>query len=471
MQAIWNDEQIALWQRLCEHRFERPQNGLDLTRRLAREEGWSLSQARAAVDEYRRFCFLACVVGNEVTPSKEVDAVWHLHLIHTWDYWQVFCPQVLGTELHHGPTRGGPADDQRYRAQYAETLAHYERWFSAPPVAFWPGTVARFRPEAAVLRIDPKQYWLLRKPEWLSLPRMQAAAMALFGLMSAKPALALSANPLDWTAAPFLELFLLLMILSLIATTVLRGKLRDYGQARAQSPSAFDLAYLAGNATRCADAGIAQLLADEVVVWDGAAGKLKIQGPTSRLEPPLDAIARCIAADGSPDRVVKRCEVALQPVKKSLQARGLCLDDASAWRVRSLSTLPVLLVCGLGGAKIMVGISRAKPVGFLIVLTIMMVIAALLFLLIKPTRTRAGDLALKDAKQKQARALRAPRKQEIGIAVALLGTAALSGTAYAGYHTARTPPSSDSSSGGGTDSSGDGSGGGGGCGGCGGGGD
>jgi len=187
---------------------------------------------------------------------------------------------------------------------------------------------------------------------------------------------------------------------------------------------------------------------------------------------PLDAISASIAVDGRPEQVVKRCENALMPVRKSLQARGLWLDDASAWRVRSLSSIPVLLVCILGGAKIVVGISRAKPVGFLVLLSIVMVIASLLFLLIKPTRTRAGDLAVQEAKQKQARALRAPRKQDMGIAVALLGTAATSGTAYAGYHNARTPPSGDSGSSGGSDgSSGDSGGGGGGCGGCGGGGD
>jgi hypothetical protein len=127
-----------------------------------------------------------------------------------------------------------------------------------------------------------------------------------------------------------------------------------------------------------------------------------------------------------------------------------------------------LLVSVLGIAKMVVGASRGKPIGFLVVLTIILGLVALGFLLIRPGRTRAGDQAIADARQRNARAMRAPRNGELGLAVALLGTAALSGTAWAGYHQVRAPPSS-SSDGGGSDSSSDG-GGGGGCGGCGGGG-
>ncbi|MEZ6192343.1 MAG: hypothetical protein R3C45_13785 [Phycisphaerales bacterium] len=49
------------------------------------------------VNEYRRFCYLAIAAGHTVTPSDEVDQAWHLHLLYTRDYWEDFCPNVLGT--------------------------------------------------------------------------------------------------------------------------------------------------------------------------------------------------------------------------------------------------------------------------------------------------------------------------------------------------------------------------------------
>ena len=92
--------------------------------------------ALEAIEEYRRFCFLAVVAGHAVTPSEEVDAVWHLHLLHTWDYWEVFCPKVLGKRFHHGPTEGGAQEESRFYDQYAATLGSYQHWFGPPPRGF-----------------------------------------------------------------------------------------------------------------------------------------------------------------------------------------------------------------------------------------------------------------------------------------------------------------------------------------------
>jgi uncharacterized protein (TIGR04222 family) len=466
--ACWSARETALWQRLCAHSFEHPDQGLDFTRRLAREQGWTHAEARAAIAEYRRFCFLACVGDNHATPSAEVDEVWHLHLIHTRDYWSKFCPEVLQTTLHHGPTRGGSDERQRYRRQYADTLARYEQWFGPPPERWWPDTRERFAEPAQVVRIDARRHWIIAKPAFAT--RIAGGAGLLLSVLAAREAAALPANPLDWTAGPFLQLYLALMLVGLVVAIWLRRMARDSGSARGERPGAYDLAYLAGGAPRCVDAVVAQMLGDGSLRWDETRKTLKLEVPAASLDPPLDAVARCVAADGKPDQVLRRAGVALAPLRKSLQARALWLDDAAAWRARLHSAAPLLLVAALGSAKMVVGASRGKPIGFLVVLTMILGLVALGFLLVRPTRTRAGDQAIADAKQRNARALRAPRNSELGLAVALLGTAALSGTAWAGYHQVRAPPSS-SSDGGGSDSSSDGGGGGGGCGGCGGGGD
>lgn len=468
LQRRWTDTERALWTRLQAHPFEDPSVGLDFCRRLAREQGWTQQASRQAIDEYRRFCFLACVNAGDVTPSKEIDEVWHLHLCYTRDYWQQFCPVVLGQTLHHGPTAGGSTEALRYREQYARTLAQYEHYFGPPPAHWWPGTRERFAREIAPVRVDRRRFWVVPKPRWPSAAAAASAGLALAALFQAPQALALPSNPLDWTAGPFLLLFAALAITALIGSILLRRLLRESGAAGGARPDAFELAYLAGGPERCTDAAVAHLLANDEVVWDESASKLVLTQPAPNGADAPAIVAKCIAADGSTAQVLKRSAVALAPLRKSLERKRLWLDDSAAWRVRLFSALPMLLMAGFGGAKIAVGMSRDKPVGFLVMLTIIVGVIGLGLLLSRPKRTRAGDLALTEAKQRLARAIRAPQQKELGLAVALLGTAALSGTAYAQYHQLRAPPSSSGDSSGGDSSSGDSGCGGGGCGGCGG---
>ncbi len=96
-----------LWHRIAAHSIGPDDAALTFAARLARENRWSLAHAEAVIGEYKRFCYLAMTAGHEVTPSDAVDQAWHLHLTYTRDYWQTFCPEVLGGDLHHGPTKGG----------------------------------------------------------------------------------------------------------------------------------------------------------------------------------------------------------------------------------------------------------------------------------------------------------------------------------------------------------------------------
>lgn len=109
------------------------------------------------VEEYRRFCFLAATAGHPVTPSDAVDQAWHLHLTYTRDYWERFCPEVLGRALHHGPTEGGTAEGHRFFAQYAETMRSYERVFGrAPPCDIWPDARRRLIDDPRARRVHPR---------------------------------------------------------------------------------------------------------------------------------------------------------------------------------------------------------------------------------------------------------------------------------------------------------------------------
>lgn len=201
----WPVEAMALWKRISAHSFENPEDRLDLARRLAREQDWSLERARCAIEEYRRFCFLSRVAEEPLTPSREVDEVWHLHLIYTKDYWQRFCPQVLGSYLHHGPTHGGRVEGQRYRTQYARTLVLYERWFGSPPLTFWPASRERFAELARIKRVDRSSHFIVPRPRLPDGRALRLVISLIIGALATGTAAALSSDGSEWSFGhPFL---------------------------------------------------------------------------------------------------------------------------------------------------------------------------------------------------------------------------------------------------------------------------
>jgi len=157
-----------VWQALSAYTIGPEDAEQTFEQRLARENGWSAKEAARVVEEYRRFCFLAATAGHPVTPSEAVDQAWHLHLAYSRDYWQRFCPEVLGRELHHGPTKGGAAERDKHFEQYARTLRSYEEAFGTPPQDIWPASYQRFYEDSRARRVNPRDYILLpRRQAWV----------------------------------------------------------------------------------------------------------------------------------------------------------------------------------------------------------------------------------------------------------------------------------------------------------------
>lgn len=162
--------QVELWQRIATHTIGPDDAELTFAARLARENRWSLPFADRVIGEYRRFCYLAITCGHEVTPSDAVDQAWHLHLTYSRDYWGVFCPTVLGADLHHGPTKGGSVERGRFYRQYAATLAAYEATFGEPPPAdIWPDARRRFAIDPRGFRVNPSNGIFLKRRVALAL--------------------------------------------------------------------------------------------------------------------------------------------------------------------------------------------------------------------------------------------------------------------------------------------------------------
>ena len=168
-----------IWARLSTYRIGPADAGLPFEARLARGNGWSPSHAERVMEEYRRFCFLAATCGEEVTPSDAVDQAWHLHLTYTRDYWERFCPEVLGRALHHGPSAGGPGERHRFFEQYARTMRQYEEAFGRPPpVDIWPGAARRLLDDPRARRVHPRDGVVLPR-SWLRATTAVATVGAL----------------------------------------------------------------------------------------------------------------------------------------------------------------------------------------------------------------------------------------------------------------------------------------------------
>ena len=76
----------GLWASIEKFEFDTPGVELPFSARLARDNGWSSDFAHRVIEEYRRFLYLSAVAGHTVSPSDEVDQVWHLHLTYTSSY-------------------------------------------------------------------------------------------------------------------------------------------------------------------------------------------------------------------------------------------------------------------------------------------------------------------------------------------------------------------------------------------------
>lgn len=482
----WTVERRALWQRLRDYRFGGDQAEAFLDR-VGHALGCDRAGAEAALEEYRRFCFLAVAAEHPVTPSVRIDKVWHAHLTDTRDYWMRYCPQVLRRDLHHTPSLGGQAEDARHQEQYRQTVASYERFFDTPPPSLWPPPLPAPKPAQPARA----QAYAGRAPlpsPWASEPRGGFVAVSL-----ASVALALvyltgvstegTPNPLDFHGGSFLALYVAALPWAYLAGTAIKRTLRGPNRRNAaQAEDSIELAYLAGGAERAADAALVELMQRDVLGLDHAGTPaeaaarpdriwLRIDGARVRgesLPPSLRTAADIAQREQSLQRSLAALRRAYDPIAEQLRRKGWWLGRAADLRMRWLGSVPLAALALFGLDKIAVGLSRGRPVGFLVVLVGLTAIVALARLLREQPRTRAGDWALYDAHQR-------PRGTELGVQVALMGTIGLYGSGYADYHTLRTPPSasgssdSSSSSGGGCSSGGSScGGGGGGCGGCGG---
>ncbi|WP_231936405.1 TIGR04222 domain-containing membrane protein [Fischerella sp. NIES-3754] len=491
---MMNIEQAKLYTRIQEFSIDENDAIYPFSKKLAKENGWSAEYTKRAIEEYKKFAFLAVVAGHTVVPSEQVDQVWHLHLTYTHSYWDEFCAKVLQTPLHHNPTRGGSVELRKFQDLYIKTLASYERFFrQTPPLDIWPLPHIRFSIDTHFVQVNTQENWVLPK-KLVKLPKISIARLSLrptgnlsliwlhlfsLGLIVAnnQPALAASiTNPLNLSGPDFLWFYFLTVIFTFVIARSLRWFLSisaNSSGSESGSLNGYELAYLTGGAYRAVDAAIAKLVQDKYLTVSATRRTLQLENTLSANSHPLEkSIAEAITEESvsgtnyAPiETIRKRAISATNSIRRNLENQGLLVSDRQAKIIQCATAIPVLAVLLLGISKIFVGLSRGKPVGFLIGMCIVTAILAF-FLLPKPHRTRFGDRTLN-----YYRSSYSPTSSDIAFGVALFGSAVLVGS-LADLKQALVPPttsSGDVTSGVGSSCGGGcGSGCGGGCGGCGG---
>jgi hypothetical protein len=106
--------------------------------KISRKHNCSKGYALKAVNEYKKFLYLAVISDFHVTPSQPIDKVWHEHILFTQAY-GIFCKEIIEYELNHHPELI-PIEDQteRYHAQYLSTIELYIKEFGkSPPTSIW----------------------------------------------------------------------------------------------------------------------------------------------------------------------------------------------------------------------------------------------------------------------------------------------------------------------------------------------
>ena len=436
-----------LWQKLTELELDAVDASLTFTRRLARENDWSINYTSRVIDEYRRFVYLTQRCDHQVTPSDEVDQAWHLHLTYTQSYWNDLCHSALNRPLHHGPTKGGKSEGIRFEDQYARTLASYEKTFGhAPPEDIWPPSEIRFGEAASFVRVNKQHVWVLPKPWRVGRGRPLVVA-SCFALISPPLAAGATMNPFDFDGPTFLTFYIVLSVLAVLGALICRSALRTPDDPNINIDSLANnesIAALQGKWQSVLHVALSKLLREKAIEFDK---RKKVVGNTvvpltgiyfltANREPNESdtyleqAILQKTVGDGMQVEEIGR-DTAIQFQAERVieigESKGL-LETKSSYLSAQLSAAFLTGATILMGiSKLVIGISRDKPVGLLI-LGLLALIITTFFILKRPKRTKTGDRLLQELQlQHYSLKKQAIKKgknlspEEIGLAVGLFG--------------------------------------------------
>jgi hypothetical protein len=112
---------------------------------LRRKLFLSYPECEKYIREYKKFVLMVACTQYMVSPSEQVDQVWHLHQNFNPKKYREDCTPVFGRILIHCPSLGGPSEDAKYEGIYDQTVQYYHSLFNNErPKEIWEPLDERF---------------------------------------------------------------------------------------------------------------------------------------------------------------------------------------------------------------------------------------------------------------------------------------------------------------------------------------
>ena len=131
VQAFWKNRKIrTFWKKL--KTLDWGPIAFQLNR-----DGRNYQQVQQAIAQYLMFLLLVYLHPNiKIVPTKEIDVVWHYHILDTSKY-ESDCQRLFGRFLHHFPYFGlrGELDRQNLDAAFAQTSVLFQQYFGSDILA------------------------------------------------------------------------------------------------------------------------------------------------------------------------------------------------------------------------------------------------------------------------------------------------------------------------------------------------
>jgi uncharacterized protein (TIGR04222 family) len=206
-------------------------------------------------------------------------------------------------------------------------------------------------------------------------------------------------NPLNLPGPQFLGLYVIILFVAVIIALALRYLMK--GRLTGPVPPValldvdpYEAAYLMGGEKQAVETAIAVLVKAKKLKVEASDRTLLARGALAHNAHSLErAVYDEAGRYGEEiDSVRARASAVARQLAVRLCASGLIFNEAQAWYCQVIPALLVSAVTVFGAMKILIGISRDRPVGFLILLTILSIVIACYFFKRRPHRTPLGDL-------------------------------------------------------------------------------
>lgn len=369
-------EHQHLWNNIQQFVLDEPNAAITFSKKLASQQKWAATYTHRVIEEYRRFIFLCCISPNGASPSKAVDEAWHLHLTYTRSYWDAFCKNTLGKDIHHNPSSGGEKEDHKHLNWYEETLGLYQSVFGEqPPVDIWPQPIKQVQ-TAGPSWDDVQQHFLTSKRVLLIVVLLLLLPFGINYLITG------IASPFLLTGRQFLLFYSVFCAAALIAHYLLRKDRKERTKkmldARSvNSANIFQLTHRVYGKERALQTCVVDLYRRNLVSVNDD-GKIEVhknnyQVPEKEENPLIPALL--VKAGGSS---VQYKTIANDWYKqKSFEHPAIeqlaLLTIKEPWYKRNIAIVIVLII---GLARIQQGLLNNRPVGFLFLEMIAMVVIA-----------------------------------------------------------------------------------------------